>query len=152
LRAATLFLAGTCLVFFTGVFFFIFNRTMPDMLMTIETEYLQEQTNFLVNRFDDVQLGINVNALAIGAWNESVLYVQGNNSEYIEKNWTGTTPNRVFKYNFMIIKDAAGNNLFTDFHDYVSDREMPPPPGLVGRLSAFSLDVVTKNHSAQPQN
>ena len=152
LRTAALFLAGICLVIFTGLFYFIFNYAMPNMLLNIETEYLQEQTDFLGDRFDDIQSNICTNALDIGAWNESVLFVQGKNPEYIEKGWSGTTPARVFRYNLMIIQDADGNNQFTEFYDYVNDREMPAPPGLTGRLSVFTIDVVNKNKDPQPQN
>jgi len=152
LRVAALFLAGICLAFFTCIFFFIFNRAMPNMLMTIETQYLQEQTDFLADRFDDVQYNVCVNALDIGARSESVLYVQGKNPEYIENGWSGTMPTRVFHYNLMIITESEGNNLFTDFYDYVNDKETSAPPGLFGRLSAFSIRVIAKNQAPQPQN
>ena len=145
LRATTLFLTGMCLVFFSGIFFFIFTRIMPNMLMNIETDYLQERTDFLADRFDGVQHNMNVVAYDIGALNESVMFVQGENPEFIEHNWTGTTPIRVFSYNFMVITDADGNTLFIDFYDYVNDKSTSPPPGFIGRLSALSLDVVAKN-------
>ena len=152
LRMAALLLAGVCLVLFTGIFFFVFNRSMPNMLMNIETEYLQEQTDFLADRFDDVQNSVCTNALDIGTWKESVLFVNGDNPDYIENNWQGTTPLRVFNYNLMIITDTEGVNIFTDFYDYVNDREIPPPPGFTGRLAVFSIRVAAKNQAPQPLN
>ena len=152
LRVATLFLTGICLVFFTSIFFFIFTGTMPNMLMSIETKYLQEQTDFITNRFDDVQHNICVNALNIGAWNESVLYVRGENPRLIENRWSGTTPTRVFRYNLMIITDAEGNNLFSDFYDYVNDQKKSAPPGFASRLSALAVDVASKNQAPRSQN
>ena len=152
LRLAALLLSGTCLVFFTGIFIFIFNRVMPDMLKDIETQYLIEQTDFLADRFNDVQYGINVNALDIGAWSESVLYVQDKNPDFIEKSWAGTKPTYVFRYNLMIITDAEGNILYTDFYDYVNDRDIPAPPELAAQAAGFSAEVVKKNQAPQPQN
>ena len=152
LRAAAFFLAGICLAFFTGIFLFVFNRIIPDMLMNIETEYLQEQTDFLASRFADAQYNICVNALDIGAWRESVLYVRGENSDYVEKGWSGTTPTRVFHYNFMIITDENKNILFSDFYDYVNDKTAEPPLGFTDRILEFTPGVIAKNQDPMPQN
>ena len=152
LRAAALSLAGICLAFFTGVFFLIFYRTMPNMLLSIETKYLQDQTNTLADRFDDIRYNVSATALEIGAWNECVWFVLGGNPAFIENNWAGTTPTHIFRFNFMIIKDAEGNNLFADYYDYKNDRALPPPPGLAGRLSSFAIEVVRKNQDPQPQD
>ena len=151
LRVAALLLAGVCLVLFTGVFFFIFNSAMPNMLMTIETEYLQEQTNFLADRFEDVQHNICTYALDIGAWKESVNFVLGENPQYIENAWAGTTPTHMFRCNLMLIKDAQGADLHAEYYDYLHDKEMPAPPGISGRLAVFSNEVVDKNQTSQPQ-
>ena len=145
LRIAAFILAGLCLAFFTGMFFIIFYRNMPNMLLTIETKYLQNQIDFLADRFDDIQNNMDTNALDNGTWTESVGFVLGENPMFIENNWSETTPARVFHYNFMIIKDAKGNSLFTEFYDYRNDETLPEPLGFAEWLSVFATEVVQKN-------
>ena len=152
LRFAALFLSGICLVFFTGIFMFIFNRVMPDMLKNIETQYLTEQMNFLADRFDDVQTNISTHALDIAVWNESVLYAQNKNPDYIENGWAGSKPTHIFEYNLMMVTDADGNILYTDFYDYMNRQDIPAPRGLPGLISVLSLEVVNKNQTPQPPN
>jgi len=151
LRAAALLLAGLCFAFFTGVFFVVFYYTMPNMLLTIEKKYLQDQADFLADRFADIQGNISANALDIGIWSECVSFVNGENPDFMKNNWAGGLPTRLFRYNFMLIKDADGNNLYVDFYDYVNDRPMPQPPGISGRLSVFSNEVVMKNRAPAPE-
>ena len=123
---------------------------MPNMLMAIETEYLREQTDFLADRFTDIQNNISTNALDIGAWNESVLYVNGDNPGFIENGWSGSTPTRLFHYNLMLIMSAEGDVLYSDYYDYVNNRNISPPLGLYGRLAVFSIEVARKNQAPLP--
>jgi len=150
LQAAVLALSGLCLVVFTGVFLFIFNNAMPNMLMSIEAEYLREQSSFLVGRFEDAQYNVNANALDTGIWSESVSFAMGENPDHIKNSWPDQPPTHIFRYNFMLAFNADGECLYSDFYDYANDKEMLPPPGITGRLAALSIKVIEKNQKPLP--
>ncbi|MDL2320839.1 response regulator [Desulfosarcina sp. OttesenSCG-928-B08] len=147
IRMSVLVFIGVCFVLFAVLLFSVFYLTMPRMLLRSEQSYLTKQLEMLTGLMREAERNTYVMADDTGIWEETVRFVAGNNPDYIRNNWPDASPLATYRFNFMIIKDADGNDLYVEFLDYAKNQPLPVPDGFTDHLTRFSqktLDIYKK--------
>ncbi len=119
------FMASGLLVFSISIFAFLY-MTIPSLLEQGEDKYFAKQLEFIKSSIADSEKQSVVAGDNISVWNETVLFARGRNPSFIQNNWPGTTPLKHLSYNFIIIKDAEGNDLYMEFYDYINNISLSP--------------------------
>ncbi|MCC8194752.1 MAG: PAS domain S-box protein, partial [Deltaproteobacteria bacterium] len=138
------FLVGATLLAFALVFFFIFHTTMPRMLLESEEKYLAQQLTLVDGLLHSARENLALLAEDTATWEETALFAQGKNPDFIANNWPAKSLLESFRLNFVIIKDCNGNDLYTDFLNVRTNETMPLPRGLSGRLNEFAQSVLSR--------
>ena len=144
LKFYVLLLVGATLVTFALIFFFIFQTTMPRMLLETEQYYLSQQINLVDGLLKNSRENIALLAEDTATWEETARFVQGENPDFIANNWPSKSLLESFRMNFIIIKDPEGNDVYTDFLNHRTKEAMQLPRGLSNRLNEFAENVVFK--------
>jgi len=150
LRLFVLFVIGATLLLFGLLFFFIFHSTMPEMLLRAERNYLEKQRSVVSGLLGDAHEHIVSMADDTGVWEETAAFVTGRKPDYIAANWPGTSPLQTYSFNLLVIKDASGRDVHTEFHDYVADTPLPVPAGFAQALNALSREALAKCKPGMP--
>lgn len=144
LRVLLLLLVGVSLAVFTTVFFTIFQTSMPKMLSQAENSYLKKQIDTVEGLFNSSQHRVYRLAEDWAIWDEAVLFTRGQNKDFIKKNWIDSSFFASFNINFIIIKDIEGNDIYSNYVDYLNNEHMSEPNGLSAYLTNVSNDVLSK--------
>ena len=144
LKFYVLLLVSATLVTFALIFFFIFQMTMPRMLLETEQYYLSQQINLVNGLLKNSRENIALLAEDTATWEETVRFVQGENPNFIANNWPSKSLLESFRMNFIIIKDLEGNDVYTNFLNHHTNESMQIPRGLSGRLNEFAENVAFK--------
>ncbi len=87
------------------------------MLLHRENMYFENQSNFIYKVLNDAQKQTVIAADNVAVWEETVKFVRGENPDFLEKNWPNTTPLAYLGLHFLVIKDASGKDVHTEFYD-----------------------------------
>ena len=137
-------LVSVTLVTFAIIFFFIFQSTMPRMLLETEAHYLSRQLRLADGLLEAARENVALLAEDTATWEETALFARGTNPNFIENNWSTKSLLESFRMNFVIIKDIEGNDLYTDFRGTVASEVLQLPRGISGRLNEFAQNVIVK--------
>ncbi|SBW09940.1 putative Histidine kinase [uncultured delta proteobacterium] len=141
---------GAILLAFALIFFFIFHTTMPRMLLASEDKYLSQQLKLVDGLLTAAREGVALLAEDTATWEDAALFAEGKNPDFITGNWTEKSMLESFRLNFVIVKDLAGNDLYTDFLNVRTKEQSALPPGLSRRLNEFAQHVIARYTSGLP--
>ncbi|MCL2123505.1 MAG: response regulator, partial [Desulfovibrionaceae bacterium] len=134
LKAYTIILLGVCLSVSAAIYLSILYLNMPEMLLRAESRYLTQQRQIVTGLLEDAQLHMVRVSGEIGIWNDAVELVKGNNPDFFENNWPGTTLSQIHHLNVIVFKNLHGKDVYVDFRDYTTGKSLPLPPGFTDRL------------------
>ncbi|MDR1619684.1 MAG: response regulator [Clostridiales bacterium] len=126
IKNVVLLLIVTSITVFTVIFVAIFYYAMPGMLREAEESYLREQLDYVNGLLQDAISNTHYMAYDIGIWDESVRFATGDYADYIVDTWADTSLLDTYQFNFVIMVDAAGNDLYTEYYDYRNGTHIPP--------------------------
>jgi len=86
----------------------------------------------------------------IGIWEEAVRFAEGENPDFVENNWPNASLLETYKFNFVIIKDRDGNDLYAEYYDYLNGRPYLPPEGFSDFFDWLSDDVIAMYEQSAP--
>ncbi len=142
LRVATRLLAGGSVLLFLAVLFLVFYRTMPAMLLQAESKYLVEQREVVGGLFAEAQADAYAMADDIAIWDDAVRFVSGKYPGFIRANWPDSSLLEAYGYNFIIIRNAEGREMYAEYYDYATNRLLEPIEGLGERLAPLAAEVM----------
>ncbi|MDR1946984.1 MAG: response regulator [Desulfovibrio sp.] len=127
-----------------AMIFLIIMPGMRDVMLWSERQYLNEQLLMVdgVLRSDIDALALRTYDLAL--WEETCLYLRGENPRYHEKHWSGTTMSAFSSSNYFIVQNHDGSMRFTEFYDYLKHRYMSAPQGFFESVSGLSRSVIQR--------
>ncbi len=137
------FMAIGLLVFSTAVFTFLY-VTIPSLLEQGEDKYFAKQLEFIRSSITESERQAVVAGDNISVWDEAVVFARGLNPSFIQSNWPGTTPLKHLSYNFIIIKDAKGNDLYIEFYDYINNISLNEKKGFSNAVNYISDQVAAE--------
>ena len=144
LRILILLIVGVSMLLFGAVFFPLFHATMPSMLLHSENSYLSKQLDVVSGLLDEAKRNTYTMANDTAVWDETFFFAEGENPDYINKNWPGSSPLDAYNFNFLIIKDKDGNDLLAEFYDYIRDVSLPVPHGFTDALNEIAAEVMAR--------
>ncbi|CAK7047538.1 MAG: Sensor histidine kinase RcsC [Desulfovibrio sp.] len=139
-------LVGVILAVFAGVFFTIFNTTMPGMLLQAEGSYLSRQLTLvdglLASSRDSVALLAEDNAV----WDETIRFTKGENPDFIAVNWADKPLLDSLSLSLADIRNSHGDALYSDFMR--EGKREPFPRELSQFLRKLALEVLAEYQKA----
>ena len=144
LRILILLIVGVSMLLFGAVFFPLFHATMPSMLLRSEHSYLSKQLDVVSGLLNEAKRNTYTMANDTAIWDETFLFTEGENPDYINKNWPGSSPLDAYNFNFLVIKDKDGNDLLAEFYDYIRDVSLPVPAGFTDALDEIAAEVMAR--------
>lgn len=151
-RMFVLLFIGVCCALFAILLFTIFYSTMPQMLLQSEQAYLIKQRDVLVGLMKVAERNTYVMADDVGIWDETVRFAEGKNPNYIKNNWPDASLLEGYRFNFILIKDRNGDDLYVEFLDYVKKEALPVPEGFSERIAALARQVGDMYTKALPED
>ena len=142
LRWLILLTVGVSFGVFLAAFLLIVQTNMSKILLQSEREYLDKQVKTVEGTLKDLEVRLISMTKDLAHWDETVRFAGGTNPDYIENNWPGTSILSRYGFNFAIIKDLDGNDLYVDFYDYEEGRSMIMPVGFSDYFNQISRNVV----------
>ncbi|NLW77809.1 MAG: response regulator [Ruminococcaceae bacterium] len=142
-------ISASCLVIFSILFVSIFYITMPSMLMRSENLYLENQMEVVDGLLSDQARDAELIVEDISVWSETAEFVQGDDPGYFTDNWSGNSPLKNYRFNYLIFKDPDGNDVYVDGYDYVQGTPMALPDGLSDHLTPYALQVLQQYAEAE---
>ncbi|MGD9559583.1 MAG: response regulator [Oscillospiraceae bacterium] len=142
LRVAVLLIAGSCLVIFAILFFSIFYITMPGMLLQSETQYLNQQMAVVGGLFEDDKVRADLMVEDLAVWDETAAFMRGENPDYFEKFWRGTTLLQSYQFDLVVMVAPDGTEIYADYLDKVKTAAKFSPEAFSAHLTPYALDVL----------
>ncbi|MDR1241559.1 MAG: response regulator [Deltaproteobacteria bacterium] len=144
LRAIVFILVLVITLFFSTVFFVIFQTAMPEMLLESENNYLKQQLAVVEGLFYDAIKNTYVLAEDTAFWDESVAFATGENPDYFSNNWPESSLPETFHLNVVAYADQHGKIRHIEFIDYLTNQPLPVPAGFSDYASALARRVIKK--------
>ena len=151
LRFYVLFLIGSSLAVFILIFFLIYTTGIPRILLQAEDSYLRKQLDVVQGIFDAAGENTFMIADDMAVWDETVLFAQGKNPDYMSRNWPEGSALHNYRFNLLIIKDSQGNDLHVEFYDYIQGKALPEPEGFSASLAEVARRVLAKTPPYGPR-
>ncbi|MDL2313876.1 response regulator [Desulfovibrio sp. OttesenSCG-928-C14] len=142
LRTLVIIIVAVSVLAFALIFSGIFYNNVPGMLLQAENRYLEKQLEVVNGLFKDARRNAFNIAEDIGVRDGTVRFILGENPGYIAENWPEASLLDSYHFNFIIIKDAAGNDLYTEFLDFSGGPKEELPEGFSEFLRPFALQVM----------
>lgn len=100
----------------------------------LETTYMQQNTQRIVNALNYQLDTININLSDWAVWDDTCAFVQGNLPQYVQANLTD--PSIVtLELNLMVFADVSGHIIFSKMVDLETEQEIPIPAALQAHLA-----------------
>ncbi|MDL2258445.1 response regulator [Eubacteriales bacterium OttesenSCG-928-K08] len=147
LRLTVLGAVSFVLLLFVAVFFIVFSSSISSMLLNVEQGFLEEQRDTVLKQIKAAQQSVKNHAMDNALWEETLLFAEGENPDYFPKNWPDTHPLQNYDFNFMIFKDAAGNDLHVEFRDFINDTPMQAPEGFSQHITTMANTAISEYNS-----
>ncbi len=142
LRLIVIMLIGISMIIFISLFFFIFYNTMPKMLLQSEDRYLEKQLDVVEGLLESSFHTMHKMAADVGIWEEPVKFVEGKNPDFIKNNWPDHSILDNYGFDFIIIKDIKGKDLYIEFSDYMTDKKIMLLSDLSSAINRISEAVL----------
>jgi PAS domain S-box-containing protein len=139
-------MAALFMIFLAAVFF----HALPAVLTKAENSYTENIVDAVRGNFEDTVHRLALACDDLGAWEAPVRFINGEHPDFITENWPKGSPAHGHNANVMIIKNAAGLNIYADFYDLVKDESVPAPGDFDGPLRAVAAEVVAA-YNADPE-
>ncbi|MDL2266415.1 PAS domain-containing protein, partial [Desulfovibrio sp. OttesenSCG-928-G15] len=120
-----------------ALLFVVFHSTVPQMLLHSEDMLLEKQQRSLSGLFDSAMRYTYQMADDTAQFDETALFAQGKNPDFIKNNWFEGSPVQNYRMNFMFIKSLDGKDLYSEWYDYLNGVPLEEPPGLSSFLDTF---------------
>ena len=152
LRVIVFTFVGVCLLTFMVIFFAVFHTTMTNMLYQSESSHVDEQLSIVNGIMTTTVASQRAITVDVAFWDETVQFVGGQSPDFIERNWpaTGTSMLENYGYNFVVMKNLAGDNIYTDYYDIYTKQPLPPIAGLPEHLDPLSQAVIAESATLGP--
>jgi PAS domain S-box-containing protein len=144
LRITVMLILGVSLILFAAVFIFISRGLVPAILIHAEDEYLSEQIRVIQGLLASAERDMSKMAEDTAVWEDTVRFVRGEYSDFIEDNWPGSSPLQAYEYNYFIIKDLEGRDRYTEGRDFIRDETMDIPPDFLAYLNDHAGAVIQR--------
>ncbi len=150
LRWIVVLAVGLILSIFIIVFFTIVQTTMSKMLLQSESEHLLRQMEAVRDTLSVNMDDMRGTAKDVAHWEETVQYATGNNPDYLERNWPGTTVLERYQFNILFILDAEGNLLHEDYKGILSYDDLSDAKAFAGSLGELCHGVLAAYDALRP--
>ncbi len=150
LRLLVILFVSVSLLVFAVILFAIFRTAMPAMLLRSENEYLQKQIEVVRGAIEAAERATFTLADDVAIWVDTVHFAQGEDPNYIAKNWPDASLLHNYRCNFIVIKDLNGRILYEEFYDYTDEDALPIPAGFAGRLTHIERDLLARYQASPP--
>ena len=142
MRRTLSFAVGIGVAVFGMIFFLVFNLVMPNMLERTEAKYVEEQKRLVDGLLEGASMSAAKLAYDLTNWGETSSFILGENDDFIEKNWPGTTIAAAYEYNFIYIKNKDGRDIYSEFYDFKAREPLTVPQNFSESLSEISAAVI----------
>ena len=136
------------LVFFLLIFMSVFYANMHGMLAESEREHTRQQSDMIAGVIETSFKSGRMSGRDLSSWDETHAFALGRNPAYIGEKWETHAALRQHDFNFVVIKDLSGNDLYAEFYDYNEQRTLPIPAGFTDFLSPIA-DHMLRNYRSQ---
>ncbi|SBV98546.1 membrane hypothetical protein [uncultured delta proteobacterium] len=141
LRRFIFIFAGIYLAIFTVLLSTILYTMLPAMVSRVEEFYFGKQRDVVAGLFDTARRTTNTVAASIARNRGIAAFVSGNRPDFFTEAWPDETPLESMRFNLLVIKDTAGNDLHADFYDYEENVALQPQEELSDRLAPLARDI-----------
>ena len=142
---------GLCLALFIAAFYATFRLAVSRMLAQSEEIQVREQQAVISGRFEDDCSTLRLQAQDIAFWDETLLFAQGENPDYLTDNLPAASPVLTYQTTFMLVKDAQGADILSEFRDPATREELSLPVGLSLALNPFVQTGVAQYNRSIPR-
>ena len=141
-RTMILLTTGIAFLAFLGIVITLFAVKMSETIDTAETDHVASLSSVILGSIENAMDNLRANTRTWSSWDESYEYALGNNPDFADLNLGDGTMLTVYKVDFVLIKDAAGNDLFTSSRSEDDESErMPFPDGLSEKITPIAMEV-----------
>ncbi len=130
-----LMMAAATLALVFIIVFAVFITNMQGVLRQTETLHVDELSETLLAAMDRVEDNLQTNALSTASWDDTRNFVINQNNRFLQNNMTDYAMLKDFSYNYVVIKDLQGLDLYTMGYDFALDREAVLPLGFTTKLT-----------------
>ncbi len=127
--------------------FTVFRNNMLGVLRTAETEHVSELSNTLEGAIAGQMQTAMVAVRAWGSWDETYQFVLDQNSTYIAENMANYAALTAYDFDFVLIKDLNGNDIFQMGYDANSKSDLPLPTGFSQAITPIAADMLHRYHT-----
>ncbi len=142
LRRVVLLVSGIILVAFIALFFSIVQTSMQRMLLQAEDDSLQKQMEIVSGTLSSAREMLITATMDLAHWKETVSFANGENPDYMENNWPGSTILKNNSLNLLFIKDQTGRDVYTEFYSHIEGQVISQPKGFSEYLNSLSKAVL----------
>jgi len=138
LRLKTLLIVGATMACLIGGLYAISRVIVLESFSQLEVEDVEQDVERALSALSDSIARLESTAGDWGAWDETWLFVQGANPEYVEDNLQDSTLSNL-GLNVMVFVDTAGSVVHSKAVDLQAEQEMPTPQGLLDQIHTSTL-------------
>jgi signal transduction histidine kinase/DNA-binding response OmpR family regulator/sensor domain CHASE-containing protein len=151
LRFSIILILVIAIVIFTMLFISISRIFMPNILVQAEDNFLLDQGRIARDIFRaacDKTIAMNGE---IAVWDDMFYFVNGENPDFIAKNWPDVLPPERYSINHFIVKDRNGDNMYSSGYDYINNTPISISGEFFDCIAPFCRAVITQHESKNAQ-
>ncbi|MDR3200419.1 MAG: response regulator, partial [Spirochaetales bacterium] len=144
LRGTVIMIIAACFIVLLILFSSIFFPAMFGMIHKAEDIVLENLRTIIEENLAERKASIRHITLAYADWDQSVAFVTGSNSAYVEDNWPSGIIAHEYNLNLVVFADSGQRIVYKELFDYLNETMMPEPPGIAALISRLYEKVLQK--------
>jgi PAS domain S-box-containing protein len=139
---------GVCFLILVIAFFSIFFPSMLNMITGAENIVLDLLSVIIEENLKDEKDYMRRITSSFGDWSESVVFVQGNNPNFIKDNFPRTPVSKEYEFNYFAFTSVGGAPVYEEFFDYLRDDVLPEPVEFDSILEGLYVKMLETYHGS----
>ncbi len=144
MRSMLAMMAAFALTLVFIIVFFVFLTYMQGVMRQTELLHVDELSETLLTTLNRVEDNLQTNTLAMASWDDARNYVINQNSQYLKSNMTDYAMLKDYTYDYVVLKDLKGRDLYTMGYDFASGQGAVLPLGFTTRLTQVAEKALAR--------